>query len=89
MKSKQISITGRAYNAKLGAIIKTESEEIYYINGLCEWPDDITGKKVMATGIISSEYHNPDNLKTNYGEYKTGMSGEKINLHDANWELLE
>jgi hypothetical protein len=89
MKLKEITIIGTALNAKLGAIIQTENGEVYYLAGVYEWPDDITGKKVKATGTISSEYHDPKNLKTKDGAYKTGMSGEKVNLHDVVWEVIE
>jgi hypothetical protein len=36
MKSKEITITGTALNAKMGAIIQTESGEVYYLTGIYE-----------------------------------------------------
>ncbi len=89
MKSKEITITGTALNAKLGAIIQTESGEIYYLSGIYEWTDNITNKKIKVTGSISSEFYAPKDLKTKDGAYKTGMSGEKVNIQNAKWEVIE
>jgi hypothetical protein len=89
MKSKEITITGTALNAKMGAIIQTESGEVYYLTGIYEWPDEVTNKKIKVTGSISSEYYDPKDLKTEDGAYKTGMSGEKVNIQNAKWEVIE
>ncbi len=89
MKSKEITITGTALNAKLGAIIQTKSGEVYYLTGIYEWPDDLINKKIRVTGSISSEYYDKKDLKTKEGAYKTGMSGEKINIQNAKWEIAE
>ena len=89
MKSKEITIKGIALNAKLGAIIQTDSGEVYYLTGVYEWPDEILEKKVKAKGTISREYHDPKNLKSKNGAYKTGMSGEKVNLQNAKWEVID
>lgn len=89
METKKITIEGKALNAKLGAIIETNNGEVFYIIGIDEWPGDVTGKMVKATGSVTSEFHNPTNLKTENGAYKTGISGEKVNLYDAKWELAE
>ncbi|NJO87505.1 MAG: hypothetical protein HC831_00015 [Chloroflexia bacterium] len=89
MKSKEITITGTALNAKLGAVIQTESGEIYYLTDIYEWPDEAINKKIKVTGSISSEYYDPKDLKTKEGAYKTGMSGEKVNIKNAKWEIVE
>ena len=89
MENRKITITGTALNAKLGAIIQTEKGEVFFLDGIYEWPDDVFGKKVKATGLISSEYHDPKNLITDDGLHKTGMSGEKQSLQNAKWELID
>ncbi len=85
---QRITITGIALNAKLGAIVRSEDDE-YYIDGLDEWPEKLHRKKVRVTGYFRSEYHNPKNLITKDGFHKTGMSGEKRSLQDAQWEIID
>ena len=88
METKIITVEGIALNAKLGAIIKTEKGEVFFLQGIYEWPDNVYEKIVRVTGSISSEYHDPKNLVTEDGLHKTGMSGEKLNLQNAKWQVI-
>jgi len=86
--SDSIAITGIANNAKLGAIILTDNKEIYYIEGIDYWPHEVVGKKVKANGFLKKEYFNEVDLMNKKGEYKQGMSGEKLSLQNAIWEII-
>jgi len=89
METKQITIKGIALNAKMGAIIQTKKGEVFYLEGIYEWPDEVLEKTVTATGYISSQYYDPKDLVTDDGLHKTGMSGEKLNLQKPTWKIIE
>lgn len=89
MNGEIIEIKGTAYNTKSGAMLLTDNKTCYYIEGLEEWPSDITEKKVIVRGIIKSEFFDEEKLKTKKGEYIQGMSGEKLSLQNAKWKLQD
>ena len=88
-KSRNITVTGTAYNAKGGAILRTDEGSVYYIEGLDSWEMDIPGKKVSVIGILKTENFKEKDLKNEKGEWTQGMIGEKLSLVKAKWKLLE
>jgi hypothetical protein len=46
-----VTITGKAKNAKLGAVIQSDTL-ICFIDGLISWPDNKYNQKITATGDL-------------------------------------
>jgi hypothetical protein len=50
MYSQDTTITGKANNAKYGAVVVTSNDDIYYIDKLNSWSPDSIDKVVRITG---------------------------------------
>jgi hypothetical protein len=57
----RISVVGRAESAKRGAMIIAK-KEIYYIDGLHDWPDKMEDKKVRVKGYLFEQTTLKDSL---------------------------
>jgi hypothetical protein len=60
--NQKTEITGKALNAKSGAIIEV-GKDFYYIDGLEQWPKNIYGKTIIVVGdlrIIDTDTSIPD-----------------------------
>lgn len=77
------TVRGTAQNAKAGAVIVTASNEAVYLGGLDSWPNEVTGKPVTATGILTTVNH-PKPV-TGDGLPMAGMEGIQTILRDAQW----
>lgn len=68
-KLPKIEVIGVARNAKLGAIIRTNNDTIYYIKNIREWPKDYYNKQIYVKGrlkiINDSLNSNPISQKIN------------------------
>lgn len=89
MKENKINIIGKAYNGKGGALIITETNETYYIEGLDSWEDSMLEKNIEITGYIYSENFKEEDLKDETGAWKQGMIGEKLSVKKAKWKLSD
>jgi hypothetical protein len=75
------TITGKAQNAKLGAVIITqpknedESSETYYLADKIAWTDDELNKVFTIEGILRTVYHNDKILIDINGAYSAGITG--------------
>ena len=74
-----------AMNAHQGAVVLRENDVIY-IDKLDEWPDDIVGKKINATGHMRKEKRIPDPA---ISPPSAGAYGEQTYLTSAKWELAK
>jgi hypothetical protein len=52
MYSQDTTITGKANNAKYGAVVVTSNDDIYYIDKLNSWSPDSIDKVVRITGKV-------------------------------------
>ncbi len=89
MEKTKITIEGIAHNSKAGAMILTDSNEVFYIAGLDDWNDNFYEKRVKVTGFIKTENFKEEDLKNEKGEYIQGMVGEKHSIFKAEWELVK
>jgi len=89
MKENQLTITGIAKNAIMGAVLVTEDNSVYYIDGLESWDDTTLNKKVSATGSLKTETFKEEDLQNEKGEWKEGMSGEKQTLLTPVWKIVD
>ncbi len=89
IKEKEVTIIGIAKNAKMGAVILTENQNVYYIDVINSWDDNIKGKELRVTGVIIVETFKAEDLKSEKGEWKTGMEGDKKTMLKPVWEMVE
>ncbi|MHA1906000.1 MAG: hypothetical protein ACW98Y_01795 [Candidatus Thorarchaeota archaeon] len=80
-------VTGRAENAKGGAVVVTSDGDVIYINGVDSWDDDIVGKDVIAKGRLSHEKFIPDPIIEEDGAISQGAEGLQTVLHNVEWKL--
>lgn len=86
-KDDSIKITGTAFNAKAGAVVKNEEGNIYYIEEISSWNDTVVNKKVEVKGILKKEVFRQEDLKNEKGEWIQGMTGEKLTITKPAWKL--
>lgn len=84
---EQVRFVGVAYDAKLGAIVVTDSFSVYCIE-LDEWPMGITGQTVEVTGRLerTDQFAATVNAK---GEISQGTAGGDWLLHGVQWQVVE
>ena len=78
------TVTGKAGNAKLGAVVVCD-DGTYYIDRLDEWPADLDGKVVEVTGALEVVDHPPQDPALP----STAMEGEQRILKNARWSRVE
>ena len=89
MEKPIITIVGIAHNSKAGAMILTDSNEVYYITGLDDWNDDFFEKRIKVSGFLNTENFKEEDLKNEKGEWVQGMVGDKRSILEAKWELVD
>ena len=77
--------TGRAENAKGGAVVILQNQEVIYVRNLPSWDDEIVGKQVSIKGIVRSEKYIPDPEVAEDGAISQGAIGSQYVLDDAQW----
>lgn len=89
IKENQTTIIGVANNAKMGGIILTEDNDLFYIDGVDSWDDGVVGKKVKVTGTLKEETFKEEDLKNEKGEWIQGMVGTKSTIMNPVWEMIK
>ena len=84
---RSTSLIGRAENAKGGAVVILESQEVIYIRSVSSWDDEIVGKQVIIKGIVRLEKYIPDPEVSKDGAISQGAIGSQYVLDDAQWRL--
>lgn len=78
-------LSGRAENAKGGAVVILRNQEVIYVRNLPSWDDEIVGKHVSIKGIVRSEKYIPDPEVSEDGAISQGAIGSQYVLDDAQW----
>jgi hypothetical protein len=86
---EKISIKGIAENSKAGAIVVTNDNQVFYIEGINNWNIEILRKQVQVDGYLLVEHHNESELVNEKGEYNQGYSGEIRKITKPVWRLVE
>lgn len=60
-ENKQIVVTGKALNAKGGAIVIGANEIPYYLEGVDSWDRNVYGKKIKVSGTLVIIRRKPGN----------------------------
>ena len=77
--------TGRAENAKGGAVVVLQNQEVIYIRNLSFWDEEVVGKQVSIKGIVRLEKYIPDPKVAEDGAISQGAIGSQYVLDDAQW----
>jgi hypothetical protein len=76
---QRVSIKGVAHNAKVGAVILTEWDEVVYLRGIREWPERVIGKRIVKEGILRRQKIYPD-VKVEGEARSQGLQGDQFLL---------
>jgi len=83
------TLTGNARNGKGGALVVNSHDEVYYIEGLTEWPADLENKTVLVSGNLKVDSVSEEELKNEKGELMAGKVGTIRTIQHAEWKVLE
>ena len=96
--SREITVEGIAYNAKMGALLETDDKEIIWIDSIDSWPDDYFGKRIKVTGVVIERYDLPVYIQKEGNPVSSGIpvpegtdlheASRRYLLKDAKWELV-
>ena len=81
-KNDAFRITGKAENAKMGAIVITKNGD-YYIDGITSWDANTLHKTVTLDGECYSIETKPEDLQNDKGEYSQGAVGKQNHLKNV------
>ena len=81
------SLIGRAENAKGGAVVVLQNQEVMYIRSLYSWEDEVVGKQISIKGIVRLEKYIPDPEVSEDGAISQGAIGSQYVLDDAQWHI--
>jgi hypothetical protein len=79
----KLAITGIAKNSKAGAIVLTTDSNIYYVEGMDRWSDEVENTMVTVTGEMYTTETKAEDLKNEKGEYTQGSVGVKKIIKQA------
>lgn len=85
LSGAKVTLSGRAANAKAGAVLLVDGEPIY-LKGFAEWPKDASGKELEVTGTLKDEKLIPSPVKGPKGEISQGAEGSQWVLEGAEWK---
>lgn len=83
--NQNAQLTGRAENAKGGAVVVLQNQEVIYVRNLSFWEEEIVGTQVSIKGIVRSEKYIPDPEVAEDGAISQGAIGSQYVLDDAQW----
>lgn len=89
-RNTQVTLTGTAEQAKMGAILIADDGSVYYIEGKQNW--DTEGyyrKKIRITGTIYTRATKPEELVNDKHEYSQGAQDESKYIRMASCELVK
>lgn len=77
---EHVAISGLAVNAKAGAILTTDREEVIYLTDLRRWPEEFLNHRVVVEGTLRQGPVYPE-AKYEEAGWSQGISGS------AQWYL--
>ena len=84
LENQRITVTGKAMNAKLGAVVESD-KGVYYLNGVTSWDKEFYEKQVKVTGrLVIKENEKRENDKV-MGE----ITGPRNIIKKPEWTLAE
>ncbi len=80
---------GKAVNAKAGAALQSDADEVIYLEGLGTWPPGIVGRRVDVSGILVARRLIPDATVGPDGAVSAGASGLQAVFDSPHWSIVE
>lgn len=74
------TISGKAANAKAGAVLLADDGREMYVEGLASWGRERVGKRVTLTGVVQREGFYPEAGVDEHGLEVQGMVGTPLVL---------
>ena len=71
---RNTSFSGRARNAKAGAVLVSADQNLSYVKGLHEWPDILDGQQVIVVGTMGEEQHVATATQDESGAWSQGKT---------------
>ena len=87
MLDQEVTISGVARNARMGAVVLTSDRTPVFVLGLEEWDDDLDGEPIQATGTLRRKSLAPDPVVDADGNHSHGIAGTNLVLEGAAWSL--
>jgi hypothetical protein len=83
-------VTGKALDAKGGAVVETDAGRVIYIGGLDAWPEDLFDKRVRVTGQLVRKAYLHEATVAPDGAISQGVPAGQLDwvLEDPTWELV-
>lgn len=89
-QSSDTLIVGVAEHSKAGAVVITEKNQVYYIEGKYDWDSDNLHKsKIRVCGILKKIHRNKEELGDKNKVYKQGILGEQLIITNASWKKAD
>ncbi|HYG51572.1 MAG TPA: hypothetical protein VD905_11755 [Flavobacteriales bacterium] len=89
-RTMQMTVTGIAEHAKMGAIVVADDGKVYYIEGKPNWDKEgYYKKKIRVTGKMYTRTTRPEDLVNDKGEYSQGAEGESKFIRASEIELMK
>lgn len=80
---------GKAVDAKAGAALQSDTDEVIYLEGLAAWPAGIAGRRVDVSGILVARKLIPDPTVGAGGAISAGASGSQTVFDSPRWSIVE
>jgi len=87
-QDQQVTISGMAGDAKAGAVVTTDRDEVIYLRDLRSWPEEFLDKRVMVEGVLRRGRVYPE-VKVQGGITSQGIKGEQWYLEVESYRLEE
>jgi len=87
-QDQQVTISGMAGDAKAGAVVTTDRNEVIYLRDLRSWPEEFLDKRVMVEGVLRRGRVYPE-VKVQGGITSQGIKGEQWYLEVESYRLEE
>ena len=78
--NKHVAISGKALDAKAGAVLMTDRDEVNYLTDLESWPDDYLDQRVIVEGTLRRGQVYPE------AQDEDGVSSQGMS-EDEQWYL--
>lgn len=85
---QEVTVSGCARDAFMGAVVLTEDRTPIYVDGLREWDEDIEGEDIQATGVLRRRSLAPDPVVDEDGAVSHGAEGTNYVLEGASWDRV-
>ena len=79
---KEITLSGLAFDAKGGAVLKLKDGKIVYLRDLAYWSSDLFGKKTSVRGTLQEKKIIPDPVIDEDGAISQGAYGQQYVLEN-------